>query len=362
MRPSQARIVALLLGIAVASLSVQPRRASAQAVEQASKKDKDPYRSSRFWESKTPFEMTLSVNLKQLQADKVDSSPWRDAIISYDDGAARTHAAMVRTRGKSRLRICERFPPIWVDFAKDDVRGTALQRLNRFKLVSPCKFAPDYERYVIGEYNIYRIHELFTPISHRTRLIKLTVKDSASGKEAFTKHAFAVEDIDEVAERNGGTKLEVDGLVGTDLEPRQTAIMGLLQYMIGNTDFSYPRRHNVELVNKAGVISPINYDYDQSGIINAIYAIPDASLPIRKVTERVYRGLCVPPEVLRSAIAEIKAKRPEIEALYRDEHGKLMGSVMTSSSIRYLNSFFADLDNERRVQREIAEKCLGPRG
>ena len=319
---------------------------------------KDAYRSSKFWESTTPFELTVSVNLKQLQSDKGDPGPWRAATVSYSsEGTAKTHAARVRTRGRSRLKICDRFPPIWVDFAKEDVKGTELQRLNRFKLVAPCKYAPDYERYVIGEYNVYRIHELFTPISHRTRLIKLTVKDSASGKEAFSKHAFAVEDIDEVAERLDGQKLQVTGLVNTDLDARQTALMGLLQYMVGNTDFSFSARHNLEFVNRAGKIYPIIFDYDQAGVINTVYAIPDPSLGIQKVTQRVYRGLCVPVDTLKAVIAELKAKRPQIEALYEDELGKLMGASSANFAKRFLGGFYSDIENDRRVQRDIVERC-----
>ena len=320
---------------------------------------KDSYRSSRFWESKTPFALTLSVNLKQLQSDKGDPGPWRAATVSYSDATPKTHAARVRTRGRSRLKICDRFPPIWVDFAKEDVKGTELQRLNRFKLVAPCKYAVDYESYVISEFNAYRIHEIFTPVSHRTRLIKLTVKDSASGKEAFTKYAFAVEDIDEVAERLGGTKLAVTGLVNTDLEPRQTALMGLLQYMIGNTDFSYVAKHNLEFVNTRGAIYPINFDYDQGGIVNAPYAIPDPSVGIQRVTDRAYRGLCVPTDTLKAVIAELKAKRAEVEALYKDELGKLMGGRATSHALRYINDFYSEISNDRTVQREIIAKCRG---
>ena len=347
---------ALALCAVVASHSAAQSATLAGAPADPTKKD--PYRSSKFWESTTPFELTLSVNLKQLQTDKGDPGPWRVAEVSYANGTgAKTHAARVRTRGRSRLKICDRFPPIWVDFAKEDVKGTELQRLNRFKLVSPCKYATDYERYVVGEYNIYRIHELFTPISHRTRLIKLTVKDSANGKEAFSKYAFAVEDIDEVAERLGGQKLAVTGLINTDLDVRQTALMGLLQYMVGNTDFSFSARHNLEFVNTPGKIYPIIFDYDQAGVVNAAYAIPDPSLGIQRVTQRVYRGLCVPTDTLKAVIAEIKAKRPQIEALYQDDLGKLMGGAMANTAVRYLGGFFNDVENERRLQKDIVERC-----
>jgi hypothetical protein len=344
---------ALVLCAAVASIA---------AGQKTDTTKKEKYVSSRFWESSTPFELTLSTNLKQINNDTGDPGPWRAATVSYtSDGAVKTHPARIRTRGRSRLKICDRFPPIWLDFSSEDVKGTELKHLNRFKLVSPCKFAPDYERYVLGEYNVYRIHALFTTVSHRTRLIKLTVKDSANGKEAFSKYAFALEDIDEVAERLNGQKLAVTGLMNTDLEPRQTALMGLLAYMVANTDFSFSARHNLEFINKTGVIYPIIFDYDQAGVVNAAYAIPDPSLGIQKVSERVYRGLCVPPDTLRKVLAEIKAKRPEIEALYKDDVGKAMGGAMSGYALRFLGGFFSDIENERRVQKDIIEKCAPAR-
>lgn len=356
--PTRPLALALLLGASTAF---------AQVAQTGAPKDppKDPtknsYRSSRFWESTTPFELTLTTNLKQINSDTGDPGPWRTATVTYMNGAEpKTHAARIRTRGRSRLKICDRFPPIWVDFVKEDVKGTEFQRLNRFKLVSPCKYAPDYERYVIAEYNIYRIHELFTPISHRTRLIKLTVKDSVSGKEAFSKYAFALEDIDEVAERVDGQKLAVVGLMNTDLEPRQTALMGLLAYMVGNTDFSFSARHNLEFINKQGVIYPILFDYDQAGVINTPYAIPDASLGVQRVTDRVYRGLCVPTDTLKQVLADIKAKRPQIEGFYKDTVGKMLGG-MSGYSLRFLNGFFSDIENEGKVKRDIIDKCAPAR-
>ena len=332
--------------------------ASASAAAQNAEPKKDKYVSSKFWESTTPFELTLTTNFKQINADTGDPGPWRSATVSYtSDGEVKTHTARIRTRGRSRLKICDRFPPLWLDFAKEDVKGTVLQHLNRFKLVSPCKFAPDYERYVVGEYNVYRIHALFTPFSHRTRLLKMTVKDSASGKEQFTKYAFALEDVDELAARLDGQKLPVTGLMNTDLEPKQTALMGLLAYMVANTDFSFSARHNLEFINKEGKIYPIIFDYDQAGVINTAYAVPDPQLGIQRVTDRVYRGLCVPTDTLRKVIAEMKAKRPEVEALYKDDLGKLMGPAMANYSLRFLGGFYSDMDNERRVQKDIIEKC-----
>ena len=53
---------------------------------------------------------------------------------------------------------------------------------------------------------------------------------------------------------------------------------------VANTDFSFSARHNLEFVNKNGVIFPIIFDYDQAGVINTVYAVPDPSLGIQRVT------------------------------------------------------------------------------
>lgn len=331
----------------------------AQATDSAKTKK---YTSPKFWETPTDaFDLTLVVNLRQVQGDKGDSAPWRAARVRIaKDGAPVEIKSRVRTRGQSRLKICDRFPPLWVDFAKDDVKGTVFQHLNRFKLVSPCKVPSDYERYVIQEYNLYRVHELFTPISHRTRLLRLTVTDSASGKVAFTKYAFAVEDLDEAAERLGGTKLAAKGLDSGDLEQRQAAIIGVLQYMIGNTDFSFTALHNTEILAIKGGYFPVVYDFDQAGAITTPYSMPDPSLGIRRVTQRVYRGVCVPTDTLMSVLAEMRRRRPEVEALYADTVGKLMEGA-ADKTLKYFAEFYKDLENPKTVQNEIVSKCRGGR-
>jgi hypothetical protein len=130
---------------------------------------------------------------------------------------------------------------------------------------------------------------------------------------------------------------------------------------VGNTDFSFSARHNLEFINTKGAIYPIIFDYDQAGVINTPYATPDPSLGIQRVTDRVYRGLCVPTDTLRKVLADIKAKRPEIEALYKDSVAKLMGGTMSGYSLRFLDGFFNDIENERKVQRDMIEKCAPAR-
>jgi hypothetical protein len=248
-------------------------------------------KASPFWQSTAPLEMTLTLDFRKVSENCVvrrtiafgpcqnqqDSAPWVQATVAYvDNGATVTLPARVRARGVSRLRACDLTPPLWVDFKRADTKKSIFVRINRFKLVMPCKAAPEYERYVIEEYNIYRLHALMTPVSHRTRMIRLTVVDSASGKTEFTRYAFAVEDVEELAARIGGKRVTQLGATADKLQPYQTALIGVLQYMVGNTDFSISALRNAELVEANGTVYPVAYDFDQAGVIAPPYVTPES--------------------------------------------------------------------------------------
>jgi hypothetical protein len=327
---------------------------------------------SPFWQSSAPLEMALTVNFPKLSEnclgrrtiaygscqEKLDAAPWEGARVAYtDNGTTVTLPARVRVRGVSRLRMCDLAPPLWVDFKTADTKQRIFHGVNRFKLVMPCKAEPDFERYVIEEYNLYRLHSLLTPASYLTRLIHLTVVDSASTTRRFTRYAFAVEDVQELAKRIGGKRITLAPKTADNLDLHQAALIGVLQYMIGNTDYSIYALHNAELVGVKGVVYPVANDFDQAGVIAAPYATPDPRLGIKSVTERLYRGLCVPPDTIARVLAELREKRPLITALYSDAVGTLIGARGTGESVRWFDSFYADMSDPRTVKSEILDKC-----
>jgi hypothetical protein len=347
-----------------ASLLVILTAAAAAHAQDTSKAKADknkPAKVSEFWQSTTPFEATLTVNLKALRNEKVDQGPWLPATLSYgDSGSKVTLPVQVRARGHSRLKICNLFPPIWVNFApadKGDKKQSVFDHVKKFKLVTPCKPPSQYESYVVEEYNLYRIHALMTPISHLTRLIHMTVVDSGSKKADFTRYTFAVEDADELSARLGGKKFAVQGATGEDLDAHQTAFVGLFEYMIGNTDWSIYALHNTELLQTDHGVYPIAYDFDQAGAINPPYAIPDSKLGIRSVTERLYRGFCVSPDTIAKVLTEFREKRPAITAFYSDSIGKLIQGGRARSAVKWFDDFYADMGDARTVKSDIVDKC-----
>ncbi|MEN9508848.1 MAG: hypothetical protein RLZZ621_1411, partial [Gemmatimonadota bacterium] len=77
---------------------VSPDDAAAQ--EKKGRKDKTPPGDApkapkkapnpRLFRSELPFDVTLTVNLKQIKKDKQADAPWRTAVISYTDSAGKT--------------------------------------------------------------------------------------------------------------------------------------------------------------------------------------------------------------------------------------------------------------------------------
>src|SRR5207302_203876 len=166
------------------AVATAPVRAQATKKPKAPKTDSVPkvYKPSPFWASTEPFELSLTVNIDKVKKDKEKAkATWHTASVSYtDSGKPVTIPARVRTRGISRLKICTLIPPLWVDFASEDVKKTPFAHINRFKLVSPCKPMSAFEQYIVEEYNLYRVRAVLMPIGHQARLVHITFIDSAS--------------------------------------------------------------------------------------------------------------------------------------------------------------------------------------
>jgi hypothetical protein len=318
---------------------------------------------SAFFESQDPIEVTLTTNIGKIRGDKGDTPPWRPATLSYKapEGNLITVPVKARTRGIWRLKMCE-FPPLRLNFSGETSKGTIFANLDKPKVVSYCQDADMYEQYILQEYQLYRIYQLITPMSHKARLIRFSYADSANGKVRATRYGFIMEEPKALAERLGGRVLEQKGAGGENLDPLQDALFGLFQYFIGNTDFSVAGLHNVELFfNEQGDVMPIAYDFDFSGAVNARYATADSSLRIPNVRQRLFRGYCTDAEAYNKAFAIFNERKPEIYALYSDPIGKLMDKGRVRETLHYFDEFYETINNRGAAKRAIIESCLRPR-
>ena len=275
----------------------------------------------------------------------------------------RTLDVKVRVRGNSRLRVCK-FAPLRVYF-DDDTAGTPFEGLKSLKLVTHCYDNERGDRNLADEYAAYRIFSVLTPYGYRTRPLRVTYQDMDGklGDSPFVRYAFFLESRPLLADRIGGERTNVTGLRLSELERDQAATMYVFQYLIGNTDWSLVTAdtddrccHNVDLVSRDGSIYTIPYDFDLAGIVNAPYAEPDPSLRIERVTTRRYRGYCIEPDYLRSALVHIKDHREAIADELRQI--PIAGEDEIEDILRYLEPFFRQAEKHDKLAARFEKRCL----
>ena len=282
------------------------------------------------------------------------------------DGSTAPQDIQIQTRGNFRLssRNCD-FPPLRLNVKKGDVKGTLFEGQDKLKLVGVCKLNQDYwQQYVLAEYLVYRMFNLLSPLSFRVRMAEITYVDESGEDETFTRQAFLLEDDSDMAKRNASVKWDWQGgQLNPVLQDRNQAILvELFQYMVGNTDWSGVEMHNMELIRDPnGRPFTVPFDFDFTGIVDARYAVPDQSLPIRSVRVRHFRGFCPdqlnrPPEAYQAVIGLLQEKKEEMYDLWRNQEGLDPGRL--KDTLEYLDDFYEILDRPDRFQRDILDKCV----
>ena len=355
-----AALLAAALLSGVASAQDTTRLAAAPLNTVASAHDPKHVGSAAFFESQEPIEVTLTTNIGKIRGDKGENPPWRPATLSYKgtEGNLVTVPLKARTRGIWRLKMCE-FPPLRLNFSGETSKGTIFDKLDKPKLVSYCHDMDSYEQYILQEYQLYRIYQLLTPVSH-SAAAEVCLRGQCRRKVRARRYGFIMEEPSALAARLGGKVMEQKGASPGDLDRFQDALFGVFQYFIGNTDFSEAGLHNVELFfNNDGVAMPIAYDFDFAGAVNARYATADSSLNIPNVRQRLFRGYCTDADSYDKVFALFNEKKPEIYALYSDSIGKLMDRGTVRETLSYFNEFYDTINNQRSAKRSIMESCLG---
>ena len=136
-------------------------------------------------------------------------------------------------------------------------------------------------------------------------------------------------------------------------------MMSVLQYMIGKTDWSSVLFHNVKLVHaESGRYYTVPYDFDFAGAVDARYAVPDGSLPITDVRDRLFRGFCFPQIRQRDRWVEFFGDHRQAVADLYAGFG-LLDEDDRADALKYYDEFWEVLNDEREYQRRIIDRCLG---
>lgn len=315
--------------------------------------------------SDAPIRITIKGPVGLIVRTAAESTQPRDAVLTLTS-PAETHSIRLSPRGISRRKgdLCQ-FPPLRVEFAQPPAATSLFAGQKRLKLVTHCRSSEGFQQHLLLEYSVYKIFNQVTPLSYRARLATVDYVEP-SGKAVTTRWGFFIEDLDDAAKRNGLKEAQVgDRILSTQLEPQQAGRVAMIQYMIGNLDWSMRAGpagegccHNSRLLTgPGGALVPLAYDFDYSGLVDAPYALPPEGFSINSVRSRVYQGFCRHNSAALAAAADIRAKRGAIESVFSQVPG--MSERTRSKSVAYLSGFFKDIATDATVQSQILKKCLG---
>lgn len=311
--------------------------------------------------------VTIEAPLTAMIRERPDEE-YLDGKFRYldSDGTEQTFDLKLRTRGNFRRqeRICK-FPPLRLNFRKKQVEGTLFDGQDKLKLVTHCQQnKPTYEQFMLREYLAYRIFARLTDKSFGVRLLHINYVDT-DGRNSRVKYGFVLEDDEHVAQRNGMKSMKTGNVTHADLDRSDENLVNVFMYMIGNTDFSLVQGppddgccHNSMLLSASDgpPYTPLPYDFDFSGLVNAPYAAANPRFNLRSVRSRLYRGQCSNNDLLPATLRRILDRKDDIYALI-DEIVMFSWNTRRVTA-RYLDSFYYAITEPETIRLEFLEQCV----
>jgi hypothetical protein len=313
----------------------------------------------RLFSSSEPLNLIIEMDMHKVLNDKSDDPDYNPALLIHqiDEKRIQVFNIKIRARGHTRRikSVCE-FPPLKLNFDKDETTNTAFEGQDKVKMVTHCRDNFEFENYALLEYLAYKTYNKLTDFSYRVRLVNVTYRDIRRDYPDIEKTGFLIEDDDAMARRIGGEI--TDKRIWSPDSCRQDVvdIFSLFQFMIGNTDWWIHKRHNVDIVQlQNGELIPIPFDFDYAGIINIPYAIPSPHLPISQVSDRFFKGTCKTTEDYHAAISEFNANKEEI--IQEIENTKGLQRRSSKLAIRYIEDFYEIINDFDKFRKFMKATC-----
>ncbi|MEZ5921634.1 MAG: hypothetical protein R3C60_09825 [Parvularculaceae bacterium] len=312
-----------------------------------------------------PIAFSLTGDWREIASSKPEDAPHK-GMLAIDDEAL---PVKITTRGNSRRdkQVCT-FPPLRIEFSEKPGKGSLFHKQKKLKLVTYCRTPESYQQYVLKEFAAYRLFNEMTPMSFRVRLADISYIDERSGKVKLVRKGFFIEDVDDVADRNDMKEVDRGRTAVENFNAADAAREALFQYMIANLDWEMtvgpPGEnccHNGRIIGAAKAaetnLTPVPYDFDVSGFVDAPYALPPDKLGVRNVRQRLYRGYCKFNAEAKAAAAEFLAKRAALEGALAATPG--LADKTIAGSMKFLGGFFDIMGDDAGFEKSISGKCRG---
>lgn len=307
----------------------------------------------KFFQDEPIIEATLEMDMKDLLAKKQKERFLPATFtMNFPDGSTFTQKIEASARGNFRRETCF-MPGLKLNFRKDS--AGPMHKFKELKLSNGCNTGDEAGQLVIKEFLVYKIYNLLTEKSLRVRMMRVSFKDVAGKRKPYTQFAFMIEDVDEMAKRNGMEEVKGITYNTENTNRNQMTLVTLFEYLIGNTDWSVPAYHNVKLIGPKGdnTTRPyvVAYDFDICGLVDPPYATVDEQLQpfISSVRERLNRGFPRTMEELKETIKIFNEKKDQIYNLVKNN--EYLAPKVKSSTISYIDDFYKIINDDRDVKR-----------
>ncbi len=306
------------------------------------------------------FEITLKFDISAYKKAKSDTTNF-DAILTYFNNEKDSVTKKIKVRARGNIRrtgICD-FPPLMLNFKMKDSGGAEFSGINKLKIVPYCKIG--FEDYILREYLVYKLYNVLTNYSLRVKLFRITYINSVKEKKPLIQYGFAIEPLSLLEKRTETKELAYPKVSQMTIKPEMLDKMAIFNYMIGNTDWSVPAKHNVLLLTQAqspptnnNLIVP--YDFDYAGLVNTDYAIPYETLPIKTVRERLYMAVCRSEGTFKNELAEFIEKKDEFYRVVNDF--PYLSTRSKKDMISYLDGFFLGINKRNVLVNKLLSDCI----
>lgn len=314
----------------------------------------------QFFSDTAIVQATLTTNYNTLISQKKEPD-FQPAILTFYNyyGEKEVKAPIeVKLRGNFRRMNCS-FASMTFNF-KDKTKESRLKNLEKLKVVVPCEWGTDDEQWVIREYLVYKMFQMFTDKSFRVRLMRFNFDDNSDSIRAYKQYGFLLEDVDDLAKRVDCKEVGDEKIGSEETNRMHTTLVSIFQYMVSNSDWKTPVRHNIKMIRPkdSATAAPyiIPYDFDYCGAVNALYAEPAPYLGIEKVTDRLYLGFPRTLEEIKSVLTVFKEKEKEILDLIRDF--PLLRKKGKEEMLAMMESFYTIIGDEAKVKQIFVDNAM----
>jgi hypothetical protein len=291
------------------------------------------------------LQISLSFSLNELITHREDEEKIKANLTL----AGTSMPVRLASRGITRKKICT-FPPLHLHLPES--LTTRWGPYKKYKIVTHCDQQDTINELVLKEYLVYKLYRVLTPFAFEVQLSRIRY---VTEQDHFSRYGFLIEDDDEMASRVGGTIMKNENSDIQQIRKEAYQIMVLFQYMVGNTDWNLSQRHNIKFITLSdeSLPIPVPYDFDYCGLVNAPYAVPYPSLPIKKVRDRFWQYRGRPTDDLSSTVNLFLEKKSEIFRIINEFHW-LTGEHRDEVAL-YLHSFFDLVEQEDSISKIMAK-------